>query len=65
MFADIVKLATKCGESKAGLSIYCIQLGCSSKVLIETMRRVLEFECLNAANHFEFKEEVANSIKEW
>ena len=57
-FADVMKLATNSGESKAVSSTYCIQVRCSSKVLAEMMKRVLEFEHPDAGAQFEHKEEV-------
>ena len=64
MFADVVKIFTKYGESKAGLPTHCIQLRYSSKVFVEMMKRVLEFDYPDAGTKLEFKEEVADIFKE-
>ena len=46
--ADIVKLLTKQGESKAGLSSYYTQMRYCGEVFVQMMKQVMDFDYANA-----------------
>ena len=64
-FIELLKLLTKKGESKAGLSTYYINLRYHSKIFVEMMKRVSCFAYASSDEQEAVKEDADEVIKEW
>mmetsp|Transcript_21013 Transcript_21013/g.29472 ORF Transcript_21013/g.29472 Transcript_21013/m.29472 type:complete len:980 (-) Transcript_21013:30-2969(-) len=64
-FTEIVKLLTKRGESKAGLSTYYIQLRYCGNVFVRMMKRVADFRFIDMETLNMVKEKTKLFLKEW
>eukprot|EP00559_Dactyliosolen_fragilissimus_P007958 CAMPEP_0184871406 /NCGR_PEP_ID=MMETSP0580-20130426/40701_1 /TAXON_ID=1118495 /ORGANISM="Dactyliosolen fragilissimus" /LENGTH=1005 /DNA_ID=CAMNT_0027374063 /DNA_START=1121 /DNA_END=4139 /DNA_ORIENTATION=- len=64
-FTEIVKLLTKRGESKAGLSTYYIQLRYCGNVFVWMMKRVADFRFIDMETLNMVKEKAKLFLKEW
>ena len=64
-FFELIKLLTKKGESKAGLSTYYINLRYSSKTFVEMMKRVSCFAYMNPDEQRALKVQADELIEEW
>ena len=64
-FTDIIKLLTKRGESKAGLSTYYIQLRSCSYIFIKMIKRVIDLPYVDVATARSVKVEATALLSEW
>ena len=64
-FTDIVKLLTKRGETKAGLSTYYIQLRYNSQVFTNMLKRIKELPFTNPYAKTLVEEDIDNILHQW
>ena len=60
-----MKLVTKRGESKEGLSMHYIQLRYSGRVFIDMLKRVKEFPFVSLENKKGVEENIEDLLGEW
>ena len=65
LFVDIVKLITKRGEAKVGLSTYYINFRYCSSVFVKIMKRILEFEFSDNEVFKNIRRKVKHLQEEW